>query len=116
MDMTDREVMQMALLTLEGWANYDKWVYPMTALGQAKRNTTEAIAALRARLAEPVCDCKVEDMPFGRCCKAQPSRRPLTDDEVESLFCLIADTPSAHWLRQAAIEIVRKTEAAHGIT
>ena len=51
--MTDRELMQQALHTLEGWANHGKWVWPESALEQAKRNTTESIAALRERLAQP---------------------------------------------------------------
>jgi hypothetical protein len=42
--------MQLALHTLEGWANYGKWVWPESALEQAKRNTTESIAALRQAL------------------------------------------------------------------
>ena len=33
----------LALHTLEGWANYGKWVWPESALEQAKRNTTESI-------------------------------------------------------------------------
>ena len=45
-----REAMQMALHTLEGWANYGKWVWPESALEQAKRNTTESITALRAAI------------------------------------------------------------------
>ncbi len=45
-----REAMQLALHTLEGWANYGKWVWPESALEQAKRNTTESIAALRQAL------------------------------------------------------------------
>ena len=47
-----REAMQMALHTLEGWANYGNWVWPESALEQAKRNTTESIAALRQALEE----------------------------------------------------------------
>ena len=49
-----REAMQMALHTLKGWANYGKWhgskVWPESALEQAKRNTTDSIAALRQAL------------------------------------------------------------------
>ena len=48
-----KEVMKLALSTLEGWANYDDWVWPESALEQAKRNTIEAITALRERLAQP---------------------------------------------------------------
>ena len=51
--MTNRELMQQALSTLEGWAGHGKWVWPESALEQAKRNTAEAIAALRERLAQP---------------------------------------------------------------
>ena len=51
--MTDRKLMQQALHTLEGWANHGEWVWPESALEQAKRNTTESIAALRERLAQP---------------------------------------------------------------
>ena len=47
---------------------------------------------------------------------APPQRKPLTDAEIEKLFGgAVADVPRAHWLRQAAIEVVRKTERAHGI-
>ena len=48
--MTDRELMQQALSTLEGWAGHGKWVWPESALEQAKRNTTESITALRAAI------------------------------------------------------------------
>jgi hypothetical protein len=44
------------------------------------------------------------------------SVEPLTDEQIDALFGAVADAPRAHWLRQAAIEIVRKTERAHGIT
>jgi hypothetical protein len=45
-----KEVMKLALSTLEGWANYDDWVWPESALEQAKRNTIEAITAMRQAL------------------------------------------------------------------
>ncbi len=45
-----KEVMKLALSTLEGWANYDDWVWPESALEQAKRNTIEAITVLRQAL------------------------------------------------------------------
>jgi hypothetical protein len=79
-----KEVMKLALSTLEGWANYDDWVWPESALEQAKRNTIEAITALRQALVdaddtsqdhvdetvkqehEPVAEIQAEDMgkPF----------------------------------------------------
>ena len=50
---TLREAAQQALEALEGWENHDRWVWPESALEQAKRNTTDALTALRAALAEP---------------------------------------------------------------
>ena len=47
-----RAVVEQALEALEGWDNYGKWVWPESALEHAKRNTTEAITALRAALAQ----------------------------------------------------------------
>lgn len=44
------DVMKQALHTLEGWANHGEWVWPESALEQAKRNTTESITALRAAI------------------------------------------------------------------
>ena len=55
--MTDlRQAAQQALEALEGWEHCDAWVWPVSALEQSKRNTTESLAALRAALeqqAEP---------------------------------------------------------------
>ena len=48
-----REVLKLALITLEGWDNHGKWVWPKTALEQAKRNTKEAITAIKEALAQP---------------------------------------------------------------
>jgi len=44
------DAMKQALHTLEGWANHGDWVWPESALEQAKRNTTESITALRAAI------------------------------------------------------------------
>ncbi len=41
------DAMKQALEALEGWANHGQWVWPETALEQCKRNTVEAIPALR---------------------------------------------------------------------
>ena len=48
-----RGALKLALITLEGWDNHDKWVWPETALEQAKRNTKEAITAIKEALAQP---------------------------------------------------------------
>jgi hypothetical protein len=44
------DAMKQALAALEGWANHGEWVWPESALEQAKRNTTESITALRAAI------------------------------------------------------------------
>jgi hypothetical protein len=44
------EAMKQALEALEGWANHGNWVWPESALEQAKRNTVEAITALRTAI------------------------------------------------------------------
>jgi hypothetical protein len=46
----DTALLRQALTTLEGWANHGDWVWPESALEQAKRNTEETINALRERL------------------------------------------------------------------
>lgn len=51
--LIDRAVLEQALTTLEGWGNYDKWVWPESALFTAKKNTAEMITALRAALEQP---------------------------------------------------------------
>ena len=48
-----RKAAEMALLTLEGWNNHGEWVWPESALLQSKRNTVEAIDALRQALVQP---------------------------------------------------------------
>lgn len=71
-------------------------------------------AATGERNVSFVCESELASIPLWPEPPRSP-RRPLTDEEIEQLFGAIADTPRAHWLRQAAIEVVRKTEAAHGI-
>ena len=46
------DALKLALSTLEGWAGHGKWVWPESALEQAKRNTTEAITAIKEAMAE----------------------------------------------------------------
>jgi hypothetical protein len=45
-----KEAMISALNTLEGWDNFDHWVWPVSALEQSKKNTTESLQMLRAVL------------------------------------------------------------------
>ena len=48
-----RSVVEQALSTLEGWSNYDKWVWHESALSTAKQNTAEIVPTLRAALEQP---------------------------------------------------------------
>ena len=87
-----QEALKLALITLEGWDNHDKWVWPETALEQAKRNTKEAITAIKEALAQPlqkpydqtalelcnVCGWKtlIPDDCCLNCERAQPAQEP----------------------------------------
>lgn len=44
------EAMKQAMDALEGWAGHGKWIYPESALEQAKKNTEEALPVLRAAI------------------------------------------------------------------
>ena len=48
-----RAAVEQALSTLEGWGNYDKWVWHESALSTAKKNTAEMVQVLRAALDQP---------------------------------------------------------------
>ena len=48
-----RQAASFALTTLQGWSNHDHWLWPESALAQAKQNTAEAIPLLEAALAQP---------------------------------------------------------------
>ena len=52
-NITLRKAAQQALEALEGWEHCDEWVWPVSALEQSKRNTTESLAALKAALKQP---------------------------------------------------------------
>ena len=67
--MTDRELMRMALSTLEGWENHGTWMWPESALQTCKKNTEELIKALRERLAKP-----------------QSKWIPLTEKEIGKIY------------------------------
>jgi hypothetical protein len=95
-----KEVMKLALSTLEGWANYDDWVWPESALEQAKRNTIEAITALRQAL------------------ETKREWQWLTDEEIQDLSYLSQkiDEGNAEWFDRLgfakAIEQVLKDKNA----
>ena len=97
-----REAMQMALHTLEGWANYGKWVWPESALEQAKRNTTESIAALRQALEteqEPVAWRSIS--PDGKLSN-KFACKPTEGNWVEPLYNA---PPKREWVGLTAYEI-----------
>jgi len=97
------DVMKQALAALEGWANHGEWVWPESALEQAKRNTTESITALRAAIEqaqEPVAWISeggdvsrskryMEEMGF-KCNPLYTAPRQwqgLTADEIWDVWC-----------------------------
>jgi len=83
------EAMKQALEALEGWANHGKWVWPESALDQCKRNTAEAITALRAAI-----DAELEQAML-EVWQTAPSWVGLTDEEVHQGFCHVEyETPN----------------------
>ena len=45
-----KKALTSALNTLEGWDNFGSWVWPVSAIEQATKNTTESLQLLRAVL------------------------------------------------------------------
>ena len=87
------EAMKQALEALEGWANHGNWVWPESALEQAKRNTVEAMTALRTAIEQAERDWSLleatqeslrEHMAEIKRLK-QRQWVGLTDEEVEQL-------------------------------
>lgn len=132
---TLREAAQQALDALEGWNNYGKWVWPESALEQAKRNTTEALNVLREALAQPEPepvgympvyelsrlqsghDGRLRSAKFGASAldwdvavyTTTPQRQPLTDEEMRALW-------ENHGYKSAlCMRFARAIERAHGI-
>ena len=130
-----RSVVEQALSTLEGWSNYDKWVWHESALSTAKQNTAEIVPALRAALVQP----QVEQSsvvgvigwknhlpnsgtvvhwtalmpPLGTklYIHPQPPRQPLTDEQIISMWEFPNDLS---WM-DSVVRLVRAIERAHGI-
>ena len=48
-----RQAAESAFQALEGWENYGSWVWPVSALEQARRSTKESLDLLRTALATP---------------------------------------------------------------
>ena len=121
-----REALEMALDTLRGWIGIDEWIWPVTAKKTCKKNSLEAITAIREALAEPE-PWTPDDMayrPGGLSMSAEQepvahhseddldmvTRKPLTDSEV---FNLAADYYEGYGFKAA--EFARAIERAHGI-
>ena len=125
-----REALKLALDTLRGWIGIDEWIWPVTAKETCKKNSLEAITAIREALdeteQEPVAwMCADEDMTrkgysrFSRNCEGEwnipvyttpPTRKPLTDEDISAIMQSMATyTWDAHMLARAV-------ERAHGIT
>ena len=115
-----REAMQMSLHTLEGWANYGKWVWPESALEQAKRNTTESIAALRQALEteqEPVA-WRVHPFDYGighegaYAMTMRPEQRDAWKRKGWNVEPLYTAPPKHEWVGLTADEIWKCNKAS----
>jgi hypothetical protein len=84
-----KEAMISALNTLEGWDNFDHWVWPVSALEQAKKNTTESLQMLRVELAQP---------------------EPPDDVEVAELVAWLRDRANSTSLAHTARRITRAAD------
>ena len=107
-----REALQVALDTLRGWIGIDEWIWPVTAKETCKKNSLEAITAIREALAEPEktnqCGETCERAKLCAICASGVSNNePLTDEEIGNLEL----PPNGCTMR----ELVRAIERAHGI-
>jgi hypothetical protein len=90
------DAMKQALHTLEGWANHGEWVWPESALEQAKRNTTESITALRAAIEQAQKPVAWQVMVEDEAMKEFPIKDMAHD------WCAkkkLSGSPSAYWIR-----------------
>ena len=123
----EREALKLALSTLEGWDNHGKWVWPETALEQAKRNTKEAITAIKAALSQPPLPVQPVQEPVAFICQGNlymaedvdkyctathislytaPPKRPwvgLTDEEIGTAYVAWDATGGASFVDFARI-------------
>ena len=94
-----REALKLALDTLRGWIGIDEWIWPVTAKETCKKNSLEAITAIREALAEPEHHYEDDlDMVV---------RKPLNDTELWTMW---VESPSD------VLRFARAIERAHGIT
>ena len=109
-----REALEKALDTLRGWIGIDEWIWPVTAKETCKKNSLEAITAIREALAEPE-PWTPDDMAYRPGGLSMTDRKPLTDDEIDALADVIPgdtiDSVNSTW----HIRLARAIEKAHGI-
>ena len=127
-----REALKLALDTLRGWIGIDEWIWPVTAKETCKKNSLEAITAIREALAEPeqepvawitgggqgelwwyqsnkfdddenLIGPNPDDIPLYT---APPARKPLNDTELWTMW---VESPSD------VLRFARAIESAHGI-
>ena len=119
-----REALEMALDTLRGWIGIDEWIWPVTAKETCKKNSLEAITAIREALAEPEQKpvayvdknygiMRINDgidLPIGaKLYTAPPARKPLT---IEEITAIVQSMSAYTW---DGYMLARLIEKAHGI-
>lgn len=124
-----REALKLALDTLRGWIGIDEWIWPVTAKETCKKNSLEAIAAIREALAEPepepvawlseggdVSRSKRYMDEMGFICKplytAPPVRKPLTESQILEL---LPDAQHGWTTATYGKWVARAIERAHGV-
>lgn len=109
-----REALQLALETLEDLNGISTDTQSVTIW------VNDEIELIEKALAKPeqdkqICNCAAKDMPFGRCCKALPARKPLTTEQINSLGDKIANEKLVGPVMDFRVRLARAIERAHGI-